>query len=223
MIRVMAELNLLEKYPKAKRNLTERAERRTSEDIQIARKFGKEFFDGERRHGYGGYQYNPKYWTEVVQDFIQHYHLRDNSTILDIGCGKGFMLYDFKKALPRLNVQGIDISTYAIEHAMDEIKPFLSVGNANNLSQFKDKEFDVVISINTIHNLPREECIQALREIQRIGKNAFIVNDAWRNDEEKQRMLSWNLTGITFMHVEDWKKLFAEAGYTGDYYWFIPE
>ncbi len=219
----MAELNLLAKYPKAVRNLKARVESRTAEDIQIARKFGKEFFDGERRQGYGGYHYNPKYWAGVIQDFIKYYNLTNNSSILDIGCGKGFMLYDFKKALPGLTVQGIDISAYAIENSMDDIKPFVSVGDARNLSHFKDKEFDVVISINTIHNLHLDDCKQALREIQRIGNNAFIVNDAWRNDEEKQRMLSWNLTGITFMHVEKWKKLFEEVGYHGDYYWFIPE
>ncbi len=205
------------------RNLAERAEKRTAEDIKIARKFGKEFFDGERRHGYGGYHYNPKYWTGVVRDFIRHYRLTNNSKILDIGCGKGFMLYDFKKALPGIEIKGIDISAYAVENSMEEIKPFVSVGDARNLSHFKDKEFDLVISINTIHNLHLDDCRRALREIQRIGNTAFIVNDAWRNEEEKQRMLNWNLTGITFMHVEEWKKLFEEVGYQGDYYWFMPE
>lgn len=218
----MVELNLMKKYPRTSRNIDVRAQQRTAEDVLIARKFGKEFFDGERHQGYGGYHYHPRFWTEVVKDFIAYYHLSNNSKILDVGCGKGFMLYDFKKALLDSILRGIDISSYAIENAVEEIKSLVSVGNANDLSPFKDKEFDLVISINTIHNLPLGECKQALKEVQRVGKQAFIVNDAWRTNEEKERLLNWNLTGITMMHVDDWKKVFEEVGYTGDYYWFIP-
>lgn len=219
----MGEINLMEKYPKTKRNLDQRAAERTAEDIAIAKRFGKEFFDGDRQQGYGGFSYHPRFWQNVVQDMIKHYGLTNKSKILDVGCAKGFMLYDLVRALPGITVRGIDVSHYAIENAKEEVKPFLSVGNAKDLRQFKDKEFDLVVSINTIHNLPLEECKRALREIQRVGKKSFVVNDAWRNDEEKKRMLQWNLTGVTFMHVEDWKKLFEEVGFTGDYYWFIAE
>ncbi len=218
----MTEINLMEKYPRTKRNVDERGTTRTPEDVALAKKFGKEFFDGDRSHGYGGFNYHPRFWTEVVQDMIKHYGLTNESKILDVGCAKGFTLYDFKKALPGITVRGIDISEYAVANSLEEVKPFLSVGNAKDLSQFKDKEFDLVLCINTAHNLPLEECKQALKEISRVGKNAFIVNDAWRNEEEKSNMLKWNLTAETYMHVEDWKKLFAEVGYTGDYYWFIP-
>lgn len=217
----MVEINLLRRYPVSKRPIEERFSQRTARDIAIAKEFGQEYFDGTRTQGYGGYHYNEHFWKEVVLDFIDYYKLNDNSKILDIGCAKGFMLYDFKRALPGITVEGIDISKYAIENAKEEIKSFLSVGNANNLSQFEDKEFDLVISINTIHNLPLNECKKALKEIQRVGKHAFITNDAWRNDEEKKNMYKWNLTAETFMHVDDWKKLFEEVGYTGDYYWFI--
>lgn len=216
------EIDLLSKYPKTKRNLDERAEQKTEEDKAIAKRFDKEYFDGDRKHGYGGFSYHPRFWTEVVQDFIKHYGLTAESKILDVGCGKGFMLYDFIQALPGLTVRGIDISEYAIEHAKEEVKSFLSVGNAKDLSRFNDNEFDLAVSINTIHNLKLEECKQALKEIQRVSKQAFVVNDAWKNDEEKERMKKWNLTGETVMHVNDWKRLFKEVGYTGDYYWFIP-
>jgi len=218
----MGEINLMARYPVPKRNVEERGIEKTLEDIAIARKFGKEFFDGDRRHGYGGYSYHPRFWTDVVQDFINYYKLTENSKVLDVGCAKGFMLYDMKKALPGINVRGIDISDYAIENAIEEMKPFLSVGNAKDLSEFKDKGFDLVISITTIHNLPLDECKQALREIQRVGKNAFIVVDAYRDNEEKGRIIKWILTGLTYMHVDEWKKLFDEVGYTGSYYWFIP-
>ena len=122
----MAEINLMEKYPRTKRNIDERGNEKTEEDRAIARKFGREFFDGERRHGYGGFSYHPRFWTGVVQDMVNHYKLTEKSKILDVGCGKGFMLYDFKKALPSITVRGIDISEYAIENAMEDMKPYLS-------------------------------------------------------------------------------------------------
>jgi SAM-dependent methyltransferase len=218
----MVEINLLEKYPKSKRPIDERATEKTPEDIAIAKRFGKEFFDGDRRHGYGGYSYHERFWTEVVKDFIRYYGLKGNSRILDVGCGKGFMLHDFKRAVPEIMVRGIDISEYAIEKAMDDMKPFVEVGSAKDLSRFKDKEFDLVISINTVHNLKLKECKQAIREIQRVGIKAFITMDAWRAEEERQRLMNWVLTAETMMSVSDWVKLFREVGYTGDYYWFIP-
>ena len=219
----MSEINLMVKYPKTKRNIDERAIKRTNEDIIMAKKFGKEYFDGPRTQGYGGFYYHERFWTDVVKDFISHYGLTKESSILDVGCGKGFMLYDLRKAIPGITVSGIDISQYAIENAKEEVKEFLQMGNAKDLSIFGDKEFDLVISVNTVHNLELDECKQALKEIQRVGKNAFITNDAWRDEEEKERMLKWNLTGVTYMHVDDWKKLFEGVGYTGDYYWFIAE
>lgn len=219
----MAEINLLEKYPKAKRNIDERSAQKTEAERAIAKQFGIEYFDGTRMQGYGGYHYHERFWTEVVKDFIIYYGLTEDSKILDVGCAKGFMLHDFKKALPGITVRGVDISQYAIDNAIEDMKPFLHVCDAKDLSMFKDKEFDLVISINTVHNLKLGACKQAIKEIQRVAKNAFITMDAWRNDDEKEGMHKWNLTAETYMHVDDWKKLFAEIGYTGDYYWFIAE
>ena len=146
-----------------------------------------------------------------------------SGTVLDVGCGKGFMLHDFKELMPNLTIAGIDISDYGIEHAMETVKPFLRVGNARELP-YEDNSFDLVISINTIHNLPLEECKQALREIQRVTRqHAFITVDAWRTEEEHERMMKWNLTALTYMHVDEWKRLFEEVGYQGDYLWFIAE
>ncbi len=209
------EINLLDRYPRSKRPIEERAAV-TDEQRAHARKFGKDFFDGDRLYGYGGYNYHPRFWQETVKRFRDHYGLAANASILDVGCGKGFMLHDFKELMPDATVAGIDISEYAIANAMDSMKPFVKVGNAKQLP-FADNSFDLVISINTVHNLPVEECKLALQEIQRVTRaHAFVTMDAWRNDKEKESMLKWNLTALTYMHVDDWKKLFREIGYEVD-------
>ncbi|MDP6367814.1 MAG: class I SAM-dependent methyltransferase [Nitrospinota bacterium] len=219
----MAEIDLMDKYPKSKRAIDERAKLITEEHRRIARRFGEEFFDGDRLNGYGGYHYHPRFWQETVKRFRDHYRLADDAGVLDVGCGKGFMLHDFKELMPELTIAGIDISEYTIENAIEPVAEYLRAGNARELP-YEDDSFDLVISINTIHNLPREECRQALREIERVSRaHSFIVNDAWRNEDEHQRMLAWNLTALTYMHVDDWVEFFEEAGYTGDYYWFIAE
>ena len=216
------EIDLMVNYPKTQRDLSKRAANKSEEDRRLARQFGKEFFDGERRHGYGGFYYNPRYWQPVVPTFQEYYGLSKDSSVLDIGCGKGFMLHDFVELIPEIKVEGIDISKYAIENTIEDVKPFVKVGNAKKL-EYPDSSFDLVISINTVHNLPLEECKESLREIQRVTKkHAFITVDAYRNEEEKKSMSEWNLTALTFMHVDEWVKIFEEVGYDGDYYWFIP-
>ena len=216
------EIDLLVNYPKTKRQVKERGAEKTEEDRAIARKFGKEFFDGDRKRGYGGYNYNPRFWQPVIPTFQEHFDLTADSSVLDVGCGKGFMLHDMAEIIPGITVKGIDISEYAIENAIEDMKPHLQVADAKELP-FENDSFDVVISINTVHNLERNECAQALREIERISrKNSFITVDAYHDDEEKELMQAWNLTAKTVMHVNEWKRFFDEIGYTGDYFWFIP-
>ena len=215
------EIDLLSKYPKQKRDVLKRGEAKTLEQQELARKFNKDFFDGDRNNGYGGYYYNERFWINVVPDFIKFYNLKDGDKILDIGCGKGFMLYDFKKANSNFEVQGIDISEYAIKNAKPEVKDYLKIGDAKTL-EYPDKYFDLAISITTVHNLELEDCKQGLREIERVSKNKFITVDAYSNEKEKELMYAWNLTAKTILHTEEWKKLFIESGYTGDFYWFKP-
>jgi SAM-dependent methyltransferase len=216
------EIDLLVNYPKTKRNLQERLASKNEADRAIARQFGREFFDGDRNHGYGGFKYISRFWQPVVPTFKDYWQLTGNSSLLDVGCAKGFMLHDLAELIPGITVKGIDISPYAIEHAMDDIKPHVQVANATQLP-FADKSFDVVISINTVHNLERVECGRALKEIERVSRgNSFITVDAYRNAEEKERMYAWNLTAKTIMSVDEWIAFFKEIGYTGDYFWFIP-
>jgi ubiquinone/menaquinone biosynthesis C-methylase UbiE len=216
------EINLLSKYPKTQRDLSKRLETKSEENRAIARQFGRDFFDGTRDTGYGGYSYNPRFWRDVTKEMISWYELGCGAKILDVGCGKGFMLYDFKWNKPDLVISGLDISEYAIENALPEVKPYVTTGNAKDLSAYANKTFDLVVSINTVHNLEKEECGRALAEIERVGKNKFITVDAWNTDEEKDRMAAWNLTAKTMMSTKDWISFFGSVGYRGDYYWFIP-
>jgi len=216
------EIDLMKNYPKSKRDLTKRLEEKTPEDRALARKFGKEFFDGDRSHGYGGFSYNSRFWEPVVPTFKEYYNLDENSKILDIGCAKGFMLHDFKRLIPGIEVQGIDVSQYAIENSKEEVREFLQVADARKLP-FPDNYFDLAISITTLHNLTKEDMKIALKEIMRVTKkDAFITLDAYRDGEEKKRMEAWNLTALTMMHTEEWEEFFKECEYEGDYYWFIP-
>lgn len=217
----MAEINLLDEYPKLDRDVEARFREVTPEDIRVAKEFGKDFFDGPRIRGYGGYKYDGR-WVKVAEKFAKHYGLTSDSVILDIGCAKGFLMHDFQLVLPGVTVIGIDVSQYALDKAMPDVKKWCLHGNARDLP-FPGDFFDFVVSLATVHNLPREECKQALSEIQRVSRGkAFITVDAYRNDVEKDRLKKWVLTAETYMHVDEWKEFFAEAGYTGDYYWFIP-
>lgn len=216
------EVDLLVNYPRTKRDVKERGATKTEEDRAIARRFGKEFFDGERRHGYGGFAYHPRFWQPVIPTFQKQYGLRPGSQVLDVGCAKGFMLHDLREKIPEIEVHGVDVSSYAVANAYEPVKSFVSVADARKLP-FPDRSFDLVISINTIHNLEKGDLILALKEIQRVSrKHSFITVDAYRNEEEKEAMFAWNLTAKTILPVDEWKELFLQAGYTGDYYWFVP-
>jgi len=216
------EIDLMVNYPKTKRDVKGRGAEKTDEDRAIARKFGKEFFDGDRKNGYGGFHYHPRFWQPVISTFQSQFGLTSSSSFLDVGCAKGFMMHDMAELIPGITVKGMDISEYAIRNIIKDMKPHVLVANAKDLP-FEDNSFDVVISITTIHNLDREDCVLALKEIERVSKgNSFITVDAYRNEEEKEQMHAWNLTAKTFMHVNEWKAFFKDVGYSGDYFWFIP-
>lgn len=191
--------------------------------LSKAKEFGHEYFDGDRMYGYGGYYYKKKYWQKTAQHLIDYYKIKDGMKILDIGCAKGFLLYEIKKINPEIKIYGLDISEYAIENAKPEIKEFLVQGNAKSLP-FKDSFFDLVISINTIDHLEEEDCKKAINEIERVKiDNSFITVNSWFNNEQKNNLLSWNLVSKTIMSVEHWKDFFKKNNYSGDYYWFIAK
>lgn len=216
------EIDLMANYPRPKRNVEGRGASKTDIDRALARKFGEEFFDGDRANGYGGFGYHPRFWQPVIPTFQSHWGLTSASSILDVGCAKGFMIHDFAELIPGITVKGLDVSEYAIQNTIEDMRPHTQVADAKSLP-YQDKSFDYVISVTTIHNLDRAELIQSLQEIERVARlGSFITVDAYRNDEEKERMFAWNLTAKTILHVDEWKELFKDAGYTGDYHWFMP-
>jgi len=185
-----------------------------AEAAKIASQFGKEYWDGDRKFGYGGYRYDGR-WRAVADLLVQHYHLKPGDRVLDVGCGKAFLLYDLMQT--GLEVAGIDISHHGIETAPDGVKPYLQIADAEQLP-FADKSFDLVISINTLHNLPCAKLEKALKEIERVGKNnKYLVVESYRNEEEKANLLYWQLTCKSFYSPKDWEWWFKHIGYQGDH------
>jgi len=184
--------------------------------MQVARQYGKDFWDGDRRYGYGGYRYDGR-WAPVAEHLIEHYGLQSNSSILDVGCGKGYLLYEIKKLLPDARIAGFDISAYAIDNAKKELRGDLFVHQAQDPYPFEDDEFDLVISLATLHNLAVQDLKVALQETERVGKNAYLVVESFRSEAELFNLQCWALTCEAFHRPASWVWLFGQWGYRGDY------
>jgi len=183
----------------------------------LAKKWDFDYWDGDRRINYGGYKYMEGRWEKVAKLMIDHYGLKAGDKILDIGCGKGFLLYDFTKILPGIEIYGIDVSKYAIENSKEEIKDKLFYGNATSLP-YEDSYFDFVFSLNTFHNLECNDLYDALKEMERVGKkNKYICVESYRNEVEKMNLLYWQVTCEAFNTPKEWEWWFKQTGYTGDH------
>jgi ubiquinone/menaquinone biosynthesis C-methylase UbiE len=218
----MAEINLLRSLPCPKRNLEQRQSAQTAENIAIAREYGEAYFDGPRDVGYGGYYYDGR-WRPVAADIIAHFNLKPGQRVLDIGCAKGFLVKDLMLECPGLEVFGLDISRYAVTHCPLEVAGRLHLGSADNLP-FPDNSFDVVLSINTIHNFTRDGALTALREIERVGNGrSYVQVDSYRTPEQRELFMGWVLTAKFHDYPAGWIELFSEANFVGDYNWTILE
>lgn len=184
--------------------------------MKTARGYGRDFWDGDRRFGYGGYRYDGR-WAVVAEKLIETYGLKDGAKILDVGCGKGFLLYEFMRLIPNAQVAGFDISAYAVENAKEEVRPYLRVGLAEDKFPHGDGEFDLVISLTALHNLPVNRLETPLAEMERVGKNKYLVVESFRNEEELYNLQCWALTCESFLRPEGWVWLFDRSGYKGDY------
>lgn len=203
-------------HKRTKRDYIGRMTDNKVECMKIAKKYEKDYWDGDRKYGYGGYRYDGR-WEIVAKKLIERYDLSNNAKILDVGCGKGYLLYEIKKLLPGCNIVGFDISEYALENSKEEIKENLFLFKAQDAYPFGDKEFDLVISLTTLHNLHLFEIKNALKEIERVGKNKYIVVEGYRNEDELFNLQCWALTCETFLKPQEWIWIFREFGYTGDY------
>jgi len=204
-------------HNKTKRKYLERMVNDKINCMKEAKKYSSNYWDGDRKYGYGGYKYIEGYFTELAIQLIDNYNLSEVSSILDIGCGKGFLLYEIKKILPKINIHGIDISNYAIENSKPEIKEFLSIHNIVNKTTFLDNQFDLTISIGCLHNLEIYDLYNSITEINRISKNSYILVESYRNDKELFNLQCWALTCNSFFSVNEWKWIYNSLDYKGDY------
>jgi SAM-dependent methyltransferase len=185
--------------------------------MSLAKQYGEEYWDGDRRYGYGGYKYMPGRWKPIAEKLISIYNLKSDSKLLDIGCGKGYLLYELKLLIPDLDITGIDFSEYGLDNAKDEIKPFIFKHKAEEKLPFKSKEFDLVISLGTLHNLRIPELKAALSEMNRVGNKGYLMLESYRNENELFNLQCWALTAESFFDKQEWIWLYNHFGYTGDY------
>lgn len=209
-------------HKSTKRDYLARVTQRDKADVaELAMKWDYDYWDGSRETGYGGYKYDGR-WRKVVDAMVDAYGIKPGMRILDVGAGKGFLLHDLLEAVPGVEVHGIDISRYGIEHAMDSVKASIVEGSAAKLS-FPDRHFDLIISINTLHNLFIYDLFSAFREIERVGRGAkYICVETYRNEREKVNLMYWQLTCRAFHTPKEWEWVFRETGYSGDheFIWF---
>jgi ubiquinone/menaquinone biosynthesis C-methylase UbiE len=216
----MTEIDLLKSLPKTKRNIQTRADAKDPTVVAIAKQYGEMYWDGPREYGYGGYRYDGR-WRAVARDIINHFGLRPGMRVLDVGCGKGFLVKDLMLECPGLEAFGLDISVYALINCEKEVIGRLHIGTAEKMP-FPDASFDCVLSLNTIHNFPRTRAVTAMKEIQRLSSGrAFVQVDSYHTPEQKTIFESWVLTAEFHDYPSGWIKVFEEAGYQGDYFWTI--
>jgi SAM-dependent methyltransferase len=217
----LTEVNLLDRYPRSTRPIAQR-EASVPRERDTAKRFGREYFDGNRTQGYGGYRYDGR-WVPIAERFRDYYALSRGQRILDVGCAKAFLLHDLRGVVPEVKVYGLDVSNYALEHGMPDVRRYCVRGTADALP-YPDDSFDLVISINTIHNLDRDRCKQALREVSRVSrKHTYVQVDSWLTEAQRENFERWQLTALTYFDPDGWRQLFDEVGYRGDYYWTITE
>lgn len=200
-----------------KRNYLERMINNKVECMRVAKKFSFNYWDGKRKYGYGGYKYIPGRLKSVANKIIKNYKLNNFSKILDVGCGKGYLLYEIKQILPNINIYGFDISSYAINNSKKEVKKYLFKYDARKIFPFKNNFFDLTISLGTLHNFSLSDLERSIKEIQRVSKKKYIMVESFRNDKELFNLQCWALTCRTFFSVKDWIWFYNYLGYNGDY------
>ena len=181
-----------------------------------AKEYELDYWDGDRRYGYGGYRYDGR-WKTVAEQLIATYNLAPDAKILDVGCGKGFLLYELKQLLPAATCVGFDVSKHGLADAPDGIRDSLFLYRAQDPLPFGDKQFDLVISLGCLHNLRVFDLKTALGEIMRVGQRSYVMVESYRNEQEMFNLECWALTAESLFDTAEWIWLYAQFGYTGDY------
>ena len=214
----MPELNLITKlHNLTKRNYLQRMQDEKVKCMSVSKKYEFEYWDGDRKYGYGGYKYIKGRWGKVAKKLIQLYNLKNNSKILDVGCGKGYLLYEIKKVLPKIRIYGLDISNHALKNSPEEIKKYLIKHDIKNGLNFKKNSFDLVFSLATLHNLEINFLFRIIKQINKIGKKKYIMVESYRNNQELFNLQCWALTCESFFSKNEWKWIFKNLKYTGDF------
>ena len=212
----MREFNALAGYPEPHQPRHVGPNIRTIHNRIIALCRGKEFYDGDRNNGYGGFAYDGR-WVPIAKFMAHEYGLGATSAILQVNCEKGFLLHDFQQLFPGIKVRGTEISDYAIATAMPSVRPHIQQAPFTRLP-FLDQEFDFVIAIGAVYALTLTDAIACLKEIQRVGKGkGFITVASYDTEEDKRLFEWWTLLGTTILRKEEWIEVLNHAGYTGDY------
>ena len=185
--------------------------------MEVAKQYGNDYWDGDRRYGYGGYKYIPGRWQPVAKELIETYKLKSGSKVLDVGCGKGYLLYEMLLLEPGLQIVGFDVSAHGLADAEEAVAPYLFIHKAQDEFPFSDDQFDLVFSLGALHNLRLPELKTAVEEIERVGKQGYIMLESYRSEQELFNLQCWALTCESFFDKEEWIWLYDHFGYTGDY------
>ncbi len=184
--------------------------------MRVAKQYEADYWDGDRRYGYGGYRYDGR-WKVVAEQLIGTYALGTDAKILDVGCGKGHLLHELKTLLPSADVRGLDISRHGIADAPGSVQAQITRQRAQDPYPWPDRFFDLVISLGCLHNLRVFDLKAALHEIERVGRQKYVMVESYRNEQELFNLQCWALTAESFFEPDEWTWLYREFGYTGDY------
>ena len=213
----MPEVNILAGYPKPTGPRFVGRNMRTIKHRLTAVERGKNFFDGDRNFGYGGFNYDGR-WLPIADRIVKHYGLKDSSRVLHLNCEKGFLLNDLKQVKPSLEIFGTENSDYAIKHAMDEVKNSIRKVSSIELP-FPDNFFNFVIGLSYVYTYSLSDAVKALKEINRVGTgNSFITLATYETESEYFLFKDWTLLGTLILKKEEWISVMEHAGYEGDYY-----
>ena len=191
------------------------ASRRTILNKIKAWELSKEYYDGKRINGYGGFKYDGR-WQKLLPKIIRKYKIKKESKFLDLGSKKGFLLKDLNILIPGIKSYGIENHKYPLKNKIN-CKSKLILSEYYNIP-FRDKYFDFLIAFNSVYMQNLGDVIKTLKEIERVSKKSFVVLASGETDKERIKFYKWTLIGTTILLKKEWKILFKKIKFNGDYF-----